>query len=92
MLFAPGLRTIEDVRTVIESVDRPVNVLATPAGPPVPELAKAGAARISVGGGLTWVALGAAVEAARELLEKGTFESWGPGRAGGEAVRAAFTT
>jgi 2-methylisocitrate lyase-like PEP mutase family enzyme len=90
VLFAPGLRKVEDMRSVIESVDRPVNVLLLPGGPTVAEAAEAGAARISVGGALTWVAIGAAVEAARELLEQGTFETWGTGAEGGKAARAAF--
>jgi 2-methylisocitrate lyase-like PEP mutase family enzyme len=55
-------------------VDRPVNVLVLPGGPTVPELAGVGVARISVGGALAWVAMGAAARAARELLGPGTTE------------------
>jgi 2-methylisocitrate lyase-like PEP mutase family enzyme len=73
VLFAPGLRAIHDIRRVVSSVDRPVSVLVVPGSPPVAELAEAGVARISVGGGLAFAALGAVVGAARELLESGTY-------------------
>jgi len=73
VLFAPGLRRIEDIRQVMASVDRPVNVLLFPGGPTVAELAEVGVARISVGGAFSYVALGATARAARELLESGTY-------------------
>ena len=72
VLFAPGLREIDAVRTVTANVDRPVNVILVPGGPTVGELAAAGAARISVGGSLAWVAWNAVAEAAGELLRDGT--------------------
>jgi len=67
-LYAPGLRTVEEIRTVCEAVDRPVNVLATPSLS-VAEIFAAGAQRISVGGRLTWVAASAMAAAAREMLD-----------------------
>ena len=67
-LYAPGLRTVEEIRTVCEAVDRPVNVLATPSLS-VAEIFTAGAQRISVGGRLTWVAASAMAAAAREMLD-----------------------
>ncbi len=72
VLYAPGLRDLDQITTVIRSVDRPVNVLLLPGGPTVPELAEAGVRRISVGGALSYVAAGAVAAAARELLEHGT--------------------
>src|SRR5215467_3592685 len=50
VLYAPGLKNLEDIRQVVRSVDRPVNVLALDGAPSVPELAKAGVSRVSVGG------------------------------------------
>jgi 2-methylisocitrate lyase-like PEP mutase family enzyme len=47
-------------------------------------------ARISVGGGLAFAALGAAVNAARELLEQGTYSWYAQTRVGGQTVRDAF--
>jgi 2-methylisocitrate lyase-like PEP mutase family enzyme len=71
VLFAPGLREIGQIRAVCSAVPRPVNVLITPPLT-VGEAAEAGARRISVGGGLTWVAGGALLEAATELRDQGT--------------------
>ncbi|UQX88766.1 isocitrate lyase/phosphoenolpyruvate mutase family protein [Jatrophihabitans telluris] len=72
VLFAPGLRTLADVRVVVAAVDRPVNVLLVPGAPTVSELADAGVARVSVGGGFSKVGLAAVASAASELLEHGT--------------------
>ncbi len=60
VLYAPGLRTVEEIRTVCEAVSKPVNVLAVP-GLSLPDIFGAGAQRVSVGGALTWVAVGAMV-------------------------------
>lgn len=71
VLFAPGLRQVGQIRAICAAVSRPVNVLITPPLT-VAEVAEAGARRISVGGGLTWVAAGALLEAATELRDHGT--------------------
>jgi 2-methylisocitrate lyase-like PEP mutase family enzyme len=73
VLYAPGITTAEQIRAVVASVDRPVNVLALAAAPPVAELAELGVARVSVGGSFAFVAYGALVSAGRELLEQGTY-------------------
>ncbi|WP_417520132.1 isocitrate lyase/PEP mutase family protein [Minwuia sp.] len=72
VLYAPGLRDIETVRTVIRSVDRPVNILASP-GLTAPELADAGAARISLGSAFAINAWRGLVNAAEEVLDQGSF-------------------
>ena len=72
VLFVPGLKTIDEVRSVVSSVDRPVNVLVGPGRPPVAELAEAGVARISVGGLFAFKAYGDLVESATELRDSGT--------------------
>ena len=66
-LYAPGLRTTEQIRTVCDAVTKPVNVLRL-GGLPVQEIFDAGAQRVSVGGAFTWVARDALVEAAKLLL------------------------
>jgi 2-methylisocitrate lyase-like PEP mutase family enzyme len=76
VLYAPGLRTVSDIRTVCEAVTRPVNVLAF-GDLSFAEIAEAGAQRVSVGGGLTWVAVGAFAEAARAIRDDGDFASLG---------------
>jgi 2-methylisocitrate lyase-like PEP mutase family enzyme len=76
VLFAPGLPSLEAIRTVCAAVaPRPVNVLAGIKGLafPVAELAAAGVRRISLGGSLARTALGALIAAAREMKEHGTF-------------------
>jgi 2-methylisocitrate lyase-like PEP mutase family enzyme len=73
VLYAPGLRSIEEVRTVCAAVSRPVNVLAT-AGFTVQQLAEAGARRVSLGGALARAALSAFLGAAREVREQGSFQ------------------
>ena len=91
VLFAPGLTALDDIRSVVTSVDRPVNVLALPAGPPVAELAAAGVRRISVGGAFAFAAYGTLIEAARELLDQGTYGYWAKTEVGRAAVREAFS-
>jgi 2-methylisocitrate lyase-like PEP mutase family enzyme len=74
VLYAPGLRTSEEIRIVCEAVTLPVNVLAVP-GLSFAEVAAAGAQRVSVGGSLTWVAVGAAAQAATAIRDEGDFSS-----------------
>ena len=74
VLYAPGLRSVEEIRTVCDAVSRPVNVLARP-NLTLAEIAGAGGRRISVGGALTWVALSAAAAAAERMLSDGDFSA-----------------
>jgi 2-methylisocitrate lyase-like PEP mutase family enzyme len=73
VLYAPGLKRAEDIKAVVSSVDRPVNVLALPGAPSVAELAGLGVSRVSVGGAFAFAAIDALVTAARELLDEGTY-------------------
>lgn len=90
VLFAPGIIALDDVRALVTSVDRPVNVLALPGCAPLDDLADAGVARISVGGGLAWVAYGALIGAAVTLLEDGSLEWWGDALRHRQAIREAL--
>jgi 2-methylisocitrate lyase-like PEP mutase family enzyme len=90
VLYAPGLTSAEDIRRVVTSVDRPVNVLARPGAPSVAELAQLGVSRISVGGAFAFCALGAVVQAARELREEGTYGFYERTADGVRAARDAF--
>ena len=74
VLYAPGLRSGEDIRAVCEAVAKPVNVLARP-GMALGAIVEAGAQRISVGGGLAWAAVNGLVAAAEELRDGGSFDS-----------------
>jgi 2-methylisocitrate lyase-like PEP mutase family enzyme len=91
VLYAPGLSRLEDIRQVVTSVDRPVNVLAVPGTPDVRELAGVGVSRVSVGGSLAFAALGAVADAATELRDRGTYGFLAAARAGREAIQPAFS-
>jgi 2-methylisocitrate lyase-like PEP mutase family enzyme len=56
-----------------------------------PELAAAGVARVSTGCAFAFAALGAVVDAARELREQGTYGFWERASLGSSAARAALT-
>ncbi|KAA1419247.1 isocitrate lyase/phosphoenolpyruvate mutase family protein [Nocardioides humilatus] len=83
VLYAPGMRDLDEIATLCREVDRPVNVLLLPGGPEVAQLAEAGVARISVGGAFLFNAYAGLVEAADDLLAGSTayFDRLGPGRA-----------
>ncbi len=70
VLYAPGLKDGGEIRSICDAVGKPVNVLAHK-GLSVPEIADAGGIRISVGGGLTWVAVNAMAAAAQKIRDKG---------------------
>lgn len=70
VLYAPFLQTLEEIAAVCAAVTKPVNVLARP-HLTVAGIADAGGRRISVGGGLAWVAMRAAADAAIALRDRG---------------------
>jgi 2-methylisocitrate lyase-like PEP mutase family enzyme len=72
VLYAPFLRTADEIRAVKDAVSKPINVLALP-GMTVKEIAAAGGQRISVGSQLTSVAAGALAEAAERIRDQGDF-------------------
>ena len=74
VLYAPGLRSAEEIRAVCEAVSQPVNVLALPELS-LGEIAAAGARRVSVGGSLTWVAVRAMADAASAIRDHGDLSS-----------------
>lgn len=74
VLFAPGLRSAEQIRAVARETRLPLNVLAIPSIS-MGEMTDAGAQRISVGGRLAWTAVGAMAEAAERIRDHGDFSS-----------------
>jgi len=74
VLYAPGLRTVDEIRAVCKAVSKPVNVLAVPSLSAA-EIFGAGAQRISVGGALTWVAVKAFADAATAIRDEGDFSA-----------------
>ena len=73
VLYAPGLKSLDAVRTVVRAVERPVNVLAGAPTFTVQALADAGVKRISLGSLLTRAAFGEVRRALDEIRTHGTF-------------------
>ena len=69
VLYAPGLRTLAEMRTVVSSVSRPVNVVMGFADPSITieQLAEVGVRRVSIGGALSRLALASFLRGAREM-------------------------
>jgi 2-methylisocitrate lyase-like PEP mutase family enzyme len=74
VLYAPGLRSGDQIRAVADATGKPLNVLAH-AGLTRAEIEDAGAQRISVGGALAWVAAAALADAAQQIRDAGDFSA-----------------
>ena len=72
LLYAPGLRSLDDVRAIVSATDRPLNVLAN-THLSVNDLASAGVARISQGSAMARAAYGAMIAASNEMQRDGSF-------------------
>ncbi|MDB5519994.1 MAG: hypothetical protein JWQ17_6752 [Tardiphaga sp.] len=84
-LYAPGIKTKEQIAAVVKAVHpKPVNLLIGAPGLTVAEAADLGVRRISVGGSLARVAWGGFMRAAQEIADKGSFTELGSGFSGGE--------
>ena len=87
-LYAPGIKTEEQISAVVKAVSpRPVNLLIGASGLSVAEAADLGVRRISVGGSLARIAWAGFMSAAREMAEPGTFTELAKGYPGGELNR-----
>src|SRR6266480_483566 len=75
-LYAPGFKEHDHIKAIIEAVaPKPVNVLiGGPGGLTMRDAAELGARRVSVGGAFARAAWGGFIRAAKELMEKGTFD------------------
>ena len=91
VLYAPGLRDLTTIRTVVSAVSRPVNVVMSHIDPAITaaELAAAGVKRISVGGSLSRLALAAFLRGAREMKETGGF-TWSRDTVTGKELKGIF--
>jgi 2-methylisocitrate lyase-like PEP mutase family enzyme len=89
-LYAPGLKTIAEMKLVTDAVSTPVNVVMGFADPNItlPELAEIGVRRISIGAGLYRVAFRSALEAAQQMKD-GRF-NFISDMIGARELRAAF--
>ena len=75
VLYAPGLRDLETMRTVVQAIGKPLNVVMSAADPALTaaEMEAVGVKRLSVGGALSRLALAAFMKGAREMKDKGGF-------------------
>lgn len=73
-LFVPGPMDLPTIRALAAATDRPLNVLGGAGMPPIPELASAGVARVTVGSGPMRAAMGVVRAIAEELAGPGTYE------------------
>jgi 2-methylisocitrate lyase-like PEP mutase family enzyme len=74
-LFLPGVRDAETIRRMVKDLKFPINILAGPGSPSVPELEKLGVARVSLGSAPIRATLGLVRRMAEELKATGTYRS-----------------
>lgn len=72
-VFAPGLKDATTIGHLAAAVECPLNILAGPDTPSIPELEKLGVARVSVGSGPIRATLGLLRRVADELRSSGTY-------------------
>ncbi|MDR6449806.1 2-methylisocitrate lyase-like PEP mutase family enzyme [Paraburkholderia terricola] len=93
VLYAPGLKTREEIAAVVDALERPVNVLMGLQGVLLSfdELQALGVRRVSVGGSLARAALGAFLRAAHEMRDHGTF-NYTKDAVSGSEINQLFST
>jgi 2-methylisocitrate lyase-like PEP mutase family enzyme len=74
-VFAPGLKDAETIRRLAKAVECPLNILAVPGTPSIPELEKLGVSRVSLGSGPMRATLGLLRRVAEELRTSGTYSA-----------------
>ncbi len=74
-LYPMGLTDRESISTFVKAVSKPVNIMARKGAPTIPELEKIEVARVSLGPGPIYAAMGLLKRIAQELKEKGTYEA-----------------
>jgi 2-methylisocitrate lyase-like PEP mutase family enzyme len=89
-LFVPCVTTEVDIRAIASGTRLPLNVLVLPGIAPVAQLAGWGVRRVSVGTAVAGAALAAVRAVARELLERGTYESMFRDRVTSKEMNAAL--
>ena len=72
-VFAPGVRDAPTIGRLVSDLKCPVNILAGPGSPSVPELSKLGVARVSLGSAPMRATLGHLRRIAEELETTGTY-------------------
>ncbi len=89
-LFPIGVSDARTIADLVKAINGPVNILAGPTTPSIPELAQLGVARVTFGSGQMRAALGRLRRIARELLERGTYTSMAEEMISGTEFRSLF--
>ena len=74
-VFIPGVKDSEVISRLVRDLKCPVNILAGPGSPSVPELERLGVARVSLGSGPMRATLGLLQRIAEELRTSGTYSA-----------------
>ena len=92
VLYAPGLTSLEDLRSVTTELNKPFNVLGVMIpGATLADFHDAGALRVSLGGALTHATLKPLIDAGKEMRESGSFH-WLSGMANGSEIAGLLKT
>lgn len=89
-VFLIGVSDANTIASLAQAINGPINILAGPKTPSIPELAQLGVARVSFGSGPMRAVLARLRDIARELLERGTYTSMTEGAISGAELRALF--
>ena len=74
-VFAPGVTDPDTIGRLVKDLQCPVNILAMPGSPTIPQLEELGVARVSLGSGPMRATLGLLVRMAEELKASGTYSA-----------------
>jgi len=74
-LFVPHVSDAATIGQLAQEIDGPLNIIAGPPAPPIPELERLGVRRASLGPRVVQAALGLVRRAATELRERGTYDA-----------------
>ncbi|WP_296258217.1 MULTISPECIES: isocitrate lyase/PEP mutase family protein [unclassified Pseudomonas] len=89
-LFVAALVEVEAIRTIVQGIGLPINLLARAGLPAADELAKLGVRRLSAGSGISQSVLGLAEQLGRDFLENGRSETVTQSSLGYPQIQALF--
>jgi 2-methylisocitrate lyase-like PEP mutase family enzyme len=89
-IFVPGLRIPEHIRTLVEQLRAPINILGGAGVPSIPELAKMGVKRVSLGSGPMRAAMGTLRRICEESATAGTYNALSDGAVSHVEMNAFF--
>lgn len=93
VMYAPGIRSLEALRTVCQAVSKPVNALVFGSfAPTLAEFARAGIARVSVGSTLAWSMWTGVAAAAEQMLHSGEFSIMAKAAASAPALKTFLSS